>query len=518
MNTTQSSVTEPVGRMLADRSLTLYSAYPLAIVLLAYYVLYHGTSYEPAKGSPKQWTAYHWPVIGSSLHFFARRRDMFLVGRGVFPSGYFSFFVGKKHVVGLSGAQARRVFFETKGLSLAQGFVELLTGRLPSAKNEKDYGLHNLIKPLLHLTRSDELVKRIPPISSFVATFCDELKTEPPSSSAPDWRVMNLFGKVPLLIFKIMQQCVGFQEIAQDDRLLRRTFFWYRRFENTTSNARIIFPWLVTPRHAWRLIMATVLYIDLSAILNRRKKQGKRLDDAVQFLIDKGESNYNVVEFIFSTFVAGLTTTTFTCCWLLIFLARFPTWKHRCREEVDQIMAKRRAHPGQTPNETLASLTLQDWESGLPTVGLCLRETLRMQLPGTMFRRNATGADVPIGSSGEVIPAGAYAAYPVADTHLDRELYPDPFRFNPGRYIDAEGTSTEPHTYLGWGSGRHVCAGMRLAKLLITMVTAHVLANMDFELCDPDGSDNTAVPEWDRNALRMEITGEPCYMRYRHRQ
>ena len=64
-------------------------------------------------------------------------------------------------------------------------------------------------------------------------------------------------------------------------------------------------------------------------------------------------------------------------------------------------MAKRRAHPGQTPNETLASLSLQDWESGLPTVGLCLRETLRMQLPGTMFRRNATGADVPIGSSGE---------------------------------------------------------------------------------------------------------------------
>jgi hypothetical protein len=63
-----------------------------------------------------------------------------------------------------------------------------------------------------------------------------------------------------------------------------------------------------------------------------------------------------------------------------------------------------------------------------------------------------------------------------------------------------------------------IVAGMRLAKLLITMVTAHVLANMDFELCDPDGGDDTVVPEWDRNALRMEITGEPCYMRYRHRQ
>ena len=90
-------------------------------------------------------------------------------------------------------------------------------------------------------------------------------------------------------------------------------------------------------------------------------------------------------------------------------------------------------------------------------LGLCLRETLRVQLPGTMFRKNATDSDIPIGSSGEVIPPGAFAAYAVADTHLDSYLYPDPFRFNPGRYLDSESTPSGPHTYLGWGSGRHAC-------------------------------------------------------------
>ncbi|KAG8406024.1 hypothetical protein J3458_021367 [Metarhizium acridum] len=336
----------------------------------------------------------------------------------------------------------------------------------------------------------------------------------------PGWRVMNIFAEVPLFMFKIMQQCVGFQEIADDEKLLRRTFSTYRRFEKTTSHARIVFPWLVTPRHVWRLLMAAVLYVDLSRILNRRKRERKRVDDSVQFLLDKGESNYNVVEFIFTVFVAGLTTTTFTCSWLVLFLGRHEEWKRRCRQEIDQVLAKHRESSVQTPNDILKSLSLQEWESCFPVVGICLRETLRLQLPGTMFRRNASGIDVPIGSSGEVIPNGAYAAYAVADVHLNPELYPEPHEFNPGRYLDSPKTHPEEaHSYLGWGSGRHVCAGMRLAKLLITMVTVHLLANMDFAVCDRDGSEKTAgMVVWDRNALRMEISEEPAYVRYRPRE
>ena len=50
--------------------------------------------------------------------------------------------------------------------------------------------------------------------------------------------------------------------------------------------------------------MATVLYIDLSTILNRRKKQKKRVDDSVQFLLDQGKSNYDVVEVSITLYAA----------------------------------------------------------------------------------------------------------------------------------------------------------------------------------------------------------------------
>ncbi|KAG8412481.1 hypothetical protein J3459_015945 [Metarhizium acridum] len=256
---------------------------------------------------------------------------------------------------------------------------------------------------------------------------------------------MNIFAEVPLFMFKIMQQCVGFQEIADDEKLLRRTFSTYRRLRRLQATLALFSPGSSPPRHVWRLLMAAVL-------------ERKRVDDSVQFLLDKGESNYNVVEFIFTVFVAGLTTTTFTCSWLVLFLGRHEEWKRRCRQEIDQVLAKHRESTVQTPNDILKSLSLQEWESCFPVVGICLRETLRLQLPGTMFRRNASGIDVPIGSSGEVIPNGAYAAYAVADVHLNPELYPEPHEFNPGRYLDSPKTHPEEaHSYLGWGSGRHVC-------------------------------------------------------------
>lgn len=118
-------------------------------------------------------------------------------------------------------------------------------------------------------------------------------------------------------------------------------------------------------------------------------------------------------------------------------------------------MARHRASPDQSPGDLLKTLSLQEWEAEFPVLAAVLRETLRLQLPGTMFRRNGTGSDIVIGEE-EVIPAGAYAAYTVAFTHLDPELYPEPHKFDPGRYIDSGGKS-EPHTYLGWGSGRHFC-------------------------------------------------------------
>lgn len=182
------------------------------------------------------------------------------------------------------------------------------------------------------------------------------------------------------------------------------------------------------------------------------------------------------MQFVCTALAAGVATTSCTTLWLLTFLAHSPEWREKCRDEVLRAVA---AHQSQEPSPSsgagsgprtadsvLASLTLQEWESEFPIIGNCVREALRHCLPGTVFRRNATGADVPIGDSGEVIPRGAYAAYAVSDVHEDPRLYPNSHVFDPSRWStgsavdhhqgDEEGASTSD-TYLGFGAGRHLC-------------------------------------------------------------
>lgn len=47
---------------------------------------------------------------------------MVAAGTQVNPSGTFSFFIGRKHIVNLGGLSGRRTFFENKDFSVSQGY------------------------------------------------------------------------------------------------------------------------------------------------------------------------------------------------------------------------------------------------------------------------------------------------------------------------------------------------------------------------------------------------------------
>lgn len=74
-----------------------------------------------------------------------------------------------------------------------------------------------------------------------------------------------------------------------------------------------------------------------------------------------------------------------------------------------------------------------------------IKETLRIAQPHTAMRRNL-GPEMYI--DGKVIPTGAYVVYPFSDVHLNPEIYPDPWKFDPAR----EEIKTQ-FGYVGWGGG-----------------------------------------------------------------
>jgi cytochrome P450 len=140
---------------------------------------------------------------------------------------------------------------------------------------------------------------------------------------------------------------------------------------------------------------------------------------------------------------------------ILIYLAQNPEWLEKVRAEVLSAAKKHGSDPNASVVEQLSSLSIEMWESQFPLIDLCLRDSIRLQMPGQGMRRNIGGKDIQLGDV--TIPKDAYVAYPWPDLNYDSEVYPDPDRWNPGRYLEERTDSTRPHSYIGWGSGRHPC-------------------------------------------------------------
>ncbi|KAK0727678.1 cytochrome P450 [Lasiosphaeria miniovina] len=471
---------------------------------------------------------YAWPLVAIMLLLFvlvplARRRGMFMEGRGYSATGNFSFFVGRKHIVSLGGLDGRKTFFESKNLSVSQGAIELLAGLVSTNDDREDYGAQDFIKSFLTLTRPEILARKLPVLTDDIHDFRQRLSLAPASPANPQWRVINPFETVYPLMFKLILRVVGVSEWLEDAKALDRALWAFCGFESNCSRTRIVFPSLVTLTHAKKLFFGAILYMAIEKVVKQRKA-GKRRDDALQFLLDQDK---DVVRFLFSVLMSGITTQGCTASWLTVFLAHSPAWQALCRAEVDAVVAKHRANPSQSADDVLEGLSLQTWESEFPVTIASFRETIRLAMPGAMFRKNASGTAIPIGDTGEVVPDGSYASFHLDNVHMDSALYPDPAAFNPGRYLSREVGGSyddlnlkqeEPHTYVGWGSGRHLCPGMRLAKWETTMVVSRLLANFDLEPSDRSGSKvQVPFPGPDRNGYRLDKPKVPIFIRYKAR-
>jgi sterol 14-demethylase len=164
-------------------------------------------------------------------------------------------------------------------------------------------------------------------------------------------------------------------------------------------------------------------------------------------------------------------------------------------------------------------LSLEQWESEFPLINLALRESIRLGLTGIDYRQNNGAKDIPIGKSGEVVPAGAFAVFQIDNVHMNPDIYQDPLKFDPSRYLPTRAEDKKvPHSYLGWGSGRHPCLGKRWANLEASILCAYFVATLEFELSDEQGKPLLdAAPQVDRKANGVGKPQQPIYLRYKPR-
>ncbi|KAI0799377.1 cytochrome P450 6A1 [Xylaria sp. FL0064] len=471
--------------------------------------------------APKWYKKGDWPIVGSLEFYYGRRADFVRDAMQASKTGNFSFYIGKKQLIGISGAEGRKLFFESKDLNFPQAFAELLTGQPEAPKDGHQDGFaQEFTKALVPLMKKENFVKNLDLLTGDTRAACEALAAAPPSNADPDWRVTDPFESFYEIVYQLTMRTVGANDIAENPKLLKHTLSIFDWFEKADSFAKVIFPWLPTVNHYMRLYYGAKLAFVFRDIIEKRKKTGQKGNDALQFLIDRGLTLPNIVGFEIGALFAGQLNSGINAGYLQLFLTQNPEWMARLREEVDGVVAKHRTSPSQSCADVLGTLTIEEWESEFPLIDLALRETIRFCLPGATFRKNNSGHDIPIGESGEVIPNGAYAIYLVEDSMFG-DWYTDKLKWNPSRYFEENAEDKKvAHGYMGWGSGRHPCLGMKFAKLEMALITAYWVGMFDFEFSDKDG--NRTIPSeplmMNRNLHSAKKPEKNMYLRYKLRE
>ena len=270
------------------------------------------------------------------------------------------------------------------------------------------------------------------------------------------------------LIFQLTVRSLTGTEIADNPAIVARLEHLYDEVDEGNTPFAILLPWLPSRGMIRKLLATKRIYDIVTQAIETRLKSGKPRDDTLQMLLDSGEENMVVVGFIMGLMIAGARSTgttgmqpvfeelfhhltTHSASWLLTYLGAHTEWKAKAHAEIESLMFSysltpcKAGAPLSDLSAALAQIPLNAWEGSTPVLDALIHETTRLAQPHTAMRRNM-GPDVHI--DGKLIPSGHYVVYPFSDVHLNEELYPDPWKFDPSRP-----RPSAPYSYVGWGGG-----------------------------------------------------------------
>ncbi|KAG1741602.1 cytochrome P450, partial [Suillus lakei] len=189
---------------------------------------------------------------------------------------------------------------------------------------------------------------------------------------------------------------------------------------------------------------------------------------------------------------AATTNTGNVVTWILLHLEANPKWKVLVQNEARQLYEDSLAF-GRYNDTPKPPLSMHSIETQTPILDLCIPETLRMLFKGPFMRRSM-GGDIFVDQ--KRIPHGTYIMFPTGDLHDNAYFYSTPKEFNPEHFSADAVQERQQHgtTFLGWGAGRHVCAGKRAAQMLMK-ITIILLSQFDIQMLDEGGEPMQKTPE-----------------------
>lgn len=141
----------------------------------------------------------------------------------------------------------------------------------------------------------------------------------------------------------------------------------------------------------------------------------------------------------------GHDTTSMSLCFTFMLLANHKDVQDKVYQEIMDVFG----HENRDP-------TYNDLQN-LRYLELCLKESLRLYPSVPLISRLST-ADINL-PSGYYIPKGVTIILHIYDLHRNPDIYPDPERFDPDRFLPENSASRHPFAYLPFSGGPRNCIG-----------------------------------------------------------
>ncbi|MFD4562132.1 cytochrome P450 [Streptomyces sp. NPDC058469] len=154
---------------------------------------------------------------------------------------------------------------------------------------------------------------------------------------------------------------------------------------------------------------------------------------------------------------AGIETVGTILAWLFHELSQNPEVDELVYSEVREVIGD-----GEVRISDLGELTY---------TRALINETLRLH--AALFFTRRTLKDVKLG--GYDIPAKSEVAYSPHALHRDTDLFPDPHRFDPSRWLSADSSDARRRAFVPFGLGRHRCIGDNFAFVEMMISVASIV-------------------------------------------
>lgn len=228
-------------------------------------------------------------------------------------------------------------------------------------------------------------------------------------------------------------------------------------------------------------------------ICERREERIKDRNDILSLLMSARDEDGNTMtnkelrDELITLLFAGNDTTATAMAWSLYWIHHLPDIKQKLIEELDNLGNDR------DPMKIFR----------LPYLTAVCNETLRIYPVALITFPRVV--QKPVKLIGYELKPGKAVVGCIYITHHRDELYPEPKKFKPERFLERK---FSPYEFMPFGAGARRCIGYALAMFEMKLVLAHILSNYELKLVrrTPEKPERRGVTIAPGNGVKMIIT------------